>query len=52
MNQFKRRYFRNPYEFVASCASIVGRLDALPGYLRAGAMAWPSASGSGSSSPR
>ena len=35
MNQFKRRYFRNPYEFVASCASIVARLDALPGYLRA-----------------
>ena len=39
MGPFKRRYFRNPYEFVASCASIVGRLDALPGYLRAGA--WP-----------
>jgi AhpD family alkylhydroperoxidase len=35
LNQFKRRHFRNPYEFVASCASIVGRLDALPGYLRA-----------------
>ncbi len=33
MSQFKRRYFRNPYEFVASCASMVGRLDALPGYL-------------------
>ena len=35
MAPFKRRYFRNPYEFVASCASIVARLDALPGYLRA-----------------
>lgn len=34
MSQFTRRYFRNPYEFVASCASMVGRLDALPGYLR------------------
>jgi AhpD family alkylhydroperoxidase len=34
MSPFKRRYFRNPYEFVASCASILGRLDALPGYLR------------------
>lgn len=33
MNEFKRRYFRNPYEFVASCASMLGRLDALPGYL-------------------
>ena len=33
MSQFKRRYFRNPYEFVASCASMVARLDALPGYL-------------------
>lgn len=33
MSQFKRRYFRNPYEFVASFASILGRLDALPGYL-------------------
>ena len=33
MSAFKRRYFRNPYEFVASCASMVGRLDALPGYL-------------------
>jgi AhpD family alkylhydroperoxidase len=34
MGPFKRRHFRNPYEFVASCASIVARLDALPGYLR------------------
>lgn len=34
MAPFTRRYFRNPYEFVASLASIVGRLDALPGYLR------------------
>ena len=34
MSPFKRRYFRNPYEFVASLASMVGRLDALPGYLR------------------
>ena len=33
MSQFKRRYFRNPYEFVASFASMVARLDALPGYL-------------------
>ena len=33
MSQFKRRFFRNPYEFVASCASMVARLDALPGYL-------------------
>ena len=36
MGPFKRRYFRNPYEFVASCASMVARLDALPGYLFAG----------------
>jgi AhpD family alkylhydroperoxidase len=35
MEPFKRRYFRNPYEFVASCAAIVAHLDALPGYLRA-----------------
>lgn len=35
MSAFKRRYFRNPYEFVASLASMVGRLDALPGYLLA-----------------
>jgi AhpD family alkylhydroperoxidase len=35
MNRFKRRYFRNPYEFVASCAAIVARLNALPGYLQA-----------------
>ena len=33
MSQFTRRYFRNPYEFVASCPSMIGRLDALPGYL-------------------
>ena len=33
MEPFKRRHFRNPYEFVASCASMAGRLDALPGYL-------------------
>ena len=33
MSPFKRRYFRNTYEFVASCASMVARLDALPGYL-------------------
>ena len=34
MSQFKRRHFRNPYEFLASCASIVARLGALPAYLR------------------
>ena len=34
MDPFKRRYFRSPGEFLASLASIVGRLDALPGYLR------------------
>ena len=33
MSPFKRRYFRNPYEFVASFASMVGRLDAVPGFL-------------------
>lgn len=33
MNSFTRRHFRGPYEFVASLASMVGRLDALPGYL-------------------
>ena len=33
MSPFNRRHFRNPYEFVASCASMVARLDALPGYL-------------------
>jgi len=33
MSPFKRRYFRNPCEFVASCVSMIGRLDALPGYL-------------------